>query len=351
MPRILLFTGCVNQPLSYARSASGKGIASFFVDEQTGAVESGPIHTGIVNPTFVALSPDGTKLAAITETEHRPEDEIVLFAVDRATGTLTLLGRQSTGGDVACHCAFDATGQAVAAANYSAGNPGRGFAVSIHRLDAGRPGPSLSAIIHPGSGPNLQRQTRSHAHCVRWTPDNRYIAVVDLGLDNVRLYRADNFTLASETTLPPGSGPRHIAFHPSKPLAYVMAELEPAVSSFAYADGRLELLMTEPVQPPVSGGSGIVVAPTGTHLFVGDRGNKAVVRFDIDPLSGIASFARATPCGGDVPRDLAFSPSGTILAVANVMSDAVVLFRHAPGGALTPLATVATGTPTAVAFL
>jgi 6-phosphogluconolactonase len=351
MPRVLLFTGCVNQPLSYANPVSGKGIASFFVDEDTGAAEPGPVYADIVNPTFIALSNDGSRLAAVSESEDQPADVLSLFAVNAATGALTLLGRQSTRGTTACHCAFDAAGTMVATANYTAGAQPPGDAITVHRLDAGGPGPAVTHIVHDGTGPNAQRQERSHAHCVRWTPDQRYIAVVDLGIDSVRLYRATDFSLASEVRLPAGSGPRHIVFHPTKPLAYVMAELQPGVTTFAYAEGRLDVLATDLVQPAVSGGSGIVVAPSGTHLFVGDRGNKSVVRFDIDPGTGIASFAVATPCGGDVPRDLAFSPSGTILAVANVMSDGVVLFRHAPDGGLSPLSTIATGTPTAVAFL
>ena len=347
MPRTLMFTGCVNRPLSYAKTVSGKGIASFFLDEASGTAEAGPVFTDIVNPTFIALSPDGSRLAAISETEDEAEDSISLFAVNATTGGLVLLGRQSTRGTVACHCAFDATGTLIGAANYSRK---AGDAISIHRIVGNRPGEALTSITHSGKGPNAQRQERSHAHCVRWTPDNRYIAVVDLGIDKVLVYRADDFSLASEVALAPGCGPRHIVFHPTKPFAYVMAELQPGVTTLAYADGRLAALATEPVQPSVSGGSGIVMAPDCTHLFVGDRGNAAVARFTIGEDS-IARYASSTPSGGDIPRDLAFTPSGTVLAIANVLGDAVTLFRHAADGALAPLAKVATGTPTSVAFL
>ena len=242
MPRVLLFTGCVNQPVSYAKAASGKGIASFFVDPDTGAAEPGPVYTDIVNPTFVALSVDGSKLAAVSETEDQAEDSLSLFAVNAVTGELTLLGRQSTRGTTACHCAFDAAGTMVAAANYTAGSKPAGNAITVHRIENGVPGPALTDIVHNGSGPNAARQERSHAHCVRWTPDQKFIAVVDLGIDSVRLYRATDFSLASETKLPAGSGPRHIVFHPHKPLAYVMSELQTGVTTLRYADGRFEIL-------------------------------------------------------------------------------------------------------------
>ena len=351
MPRVLLFTGCVNQPLSYAKAASGQGIASFFVDPASGAAEPGPVYTGIVNPTFVALSPDGSKLAAVSESEDQPEDVLSLFAVNASTGELTLLGKQSTRGTTACHCAFDAAGTMVATANYTAGSQPAGNAITVHRLEGGVPGPALTNIVHSGKGPNENRQERSHAHCVRWTPDQRYIAVVDLGIDSVRLYRATDFSLAREITLPAGSGPRHIVFHPNKPLAYVMAELKPAVTTLAYSDGRFDIVATEPTDAGAADGSGIVVAPGGTHLFAGDRGRMAVARFAIDPVTGVASYAGSTPSGGDSPRDLAFGANGKLLAVANVRSNLVQLFTHGSDGTLTPLSSIATGTPTGVAFL
>lgn len=350
MPRVLLFTGCVNRPVSYAKAASGKGIASYFVDPETGAAEPGPVYTDIANPTFVALSGDGRFLAAVSESEDQPQDTIHLFAVNAGTGELTLLGSESTRGTTACHCAFDAAGTMVATANYSAGSAPAGDAITVHRLEGGVPTPALTSIVHSGSGPNARRQERSHAHCVRWTPDQKYIAVVDLGIDSVRLYRATDFALAGEAKLPAGNGPRHIVFHPSKPFAYVMSELHTGVTTLRYAGGQFELIATHAV-PGGADGSGIVIAPDGTHLLVGDRGQHAVARFAIDPISGVATYAASTPSGGNTPRDLAFGANGRVLAVANVRSDNVQLFAHGSDGTLTPLASIPTGTPTGVAFL
>ncbi len=351
MPRTMLFTGSVNQPVSYAGTPSGKGIASWFVDPGTGTVEPGPVYGDIVNPTFVVLSGDGSRLAAVSESENLPTGMLSVFSVNAETGELTLLGQQSTRGTTACHCAFDATGTMVAAANYTAGTQPPGDAVSVHRLEDDVPSPALTHIVHEGSGPDAARQERSHAHCVRWTPDQHHIAVVDLGMDSVRLYRATDFTLAAETKLPAGMGPRHIAFHPHKPMAYVMGELQTGVATLAYAEGRFELVAVEPAGPGSLHGSGIVVAPGGTHLFGGDRGNHAVARFAVDPVTGVAIYAGVTPSGGIHPRDLAFGANGRLLAVANVLSDTVQIFAHSSDGTLTPLASIATGTPTGVAFL
>lgn len=351
MPRVLLFTGCVNRPVSYAPTPKGQGIASFFVDPETGAAEPGPLFTDIVNPTFVALSADGKLLAAVSETEDQPVDSVTVFSVHAETGALTRLGQQSTRGTTACHCAFNAAGTMVATANYTAGSQPPGDAATVHRLADGLLSPALTRIVHIGSGPNAARQDRSHAHCVRWTPDQKYIAVVDLGLDSVRLYRSTDFSLASEAKLPGGSGPRHVAFHPTKPFAYVMTELQTGVTTLRYTDGHFEILAVAPAGPGATDGAGIAIAPDGTHLFGGDRGNNALARFAIDPVTGIATYETSTPSGGILPRDHAFGAGGRLLAVANVRSDAVQLFTHASDGRLTPLSSIATGAPTAVAFL
>ena len=130
-----------------------------------------------------------------------------------------------------------------------------------------------------------------------------------------------------------------------------MGELQTGVTTLAYSDGAFEILAVEPAGPGAGHGSGIIVAPGGTHLFGGDRGNHALARFDIDPTTGIATYADSTPSGGVHPRDLTFGANGRLVAVANVLSDTVALFTHGSDGSLTPLATIATGTPTGVAFL
>ncbi len=139
-------------------------------------------------------------------------------------------------------------------------------------------------------------------------------------------------------------------FHPTKPLAYVMSELQTGVTTLRYADGQLEILATHLV-PGGGDGSGIKVAPDGTLLLVGDRGNHAIARFAIDPVTGIATYVASTPSGGEIPRDLDFGANGRLLAVANVRANAVQLFSHGSDGTLTPLSTIVTGTPTSVAFL
>ncbi|HEY0032910.1 MAG TPA: beta-propeller fold lactonase family protein, partial [Devosia sp.] len=114
-------------------------------------------------------------------------------------------------------------------------------------------------------------------------------------------------------------------------------------------------LAIEPTTPePVQGNSGsaIEIAAGGKHLYVGNRGHDSIGGFAIDQATGIARLIGTTPCGGRVPRDFAFDPTGQILVVANQESDLLSIFRYqGDTGALLPIgAPIPSGSPTAIAF-
>ena len=364
MSSALFFTGCVNRPIGYVAKPAGKGIAAFRLDLDTGAVEALGVTEGIDNPTFLEVARDGLSLSAVSEVAGWNEGDITAYGIDHARGTLTYLSKQPTRGDGPAHNSHDQTGRFAGIANYS-GLPAEARpnqSIAIYPRDAeGTLHPPVAEMRHHGTGPVAGRQDRPHAHCIRWTPDNRFVVVADLGVDKLVVYRFDaaNGALSphGETAMPPGSGPRHFRFHPSLPYAYCVNEMTSELTSLGFdADaGTLEILAVEPTTPqPVEGNSGsaIDIAGGGRHLYVGNRGHDSLAGFAIDQDTGIARLIGTTPCGGRVPRDFAFDPSGTVLVVANQNSDFLTLFRYAPdGGALLPLGQrVATGSPTAIAF-
>lgn len=366
MSKSLLFVGSCNRALPYFAKANGKGIAAFRIDDETGAVEALGVTEGIDNPTFLATTADGKTLCATSEVLGWNEGTITAYAIDRETGNLSYIDKQPTRGDIAAHLSFDAASRYVASVNYSVGpttaRPNRAVVVYPMAAD-GELGPPVAEVSHAGKGTDPVRQDRSHAHCVRWTPDNRFVVVADLGLDKLVIYAFDAATGGlrphGELAMPPGSGPRHFAFHPTLPFAYAVNEMASTVASLAFdaRAGSFKLLGVEATVPAAALGhshcSAIKIAPSGKHLFVGNRGEDTIARFDIDPATGLTTRAEATPAGGKTPRDFAFDPSGKYLAVANQDNDQVALFRYdAASGALTPFgAPIATGTPTAIAFV
>lgn len=365
MPRNLLYVGGCNRALPYFASANAKGIACFHIDPETGAAQLAGITEGIDNPTFLAVASDGKSLCATSEVLGWNEGVISAYAINRTTGALSYLCKQPTRGDIAAHLSFDRTGKFAASVNYSVlpmdAMPNRSLAI-FPRSDNGALGPVAAEAGYEGNGKDPARQERPHAHCVRWTPDNRFVVVADLGADKLRVHAFDaaagKISPHGEASLPAGSGPRHFVFHPSLPYAYSVNELASTVASFAFdaAKGSFELLAVEATVPQEALAhnhcSAIKASRDGKHLFVGNRGHDSIGCLAIDQATGIASFASTTPSGGKTPRDIEFDPSGKVLAVANQDSDSISLFRYdsRDGGLALFGDPIRTGTPTALSF-
>jgi 6-phosphogluconolactonase len=361
--KALMFVGSCNGPLSYVEHPAGKGITAYRLDLRSGAAEELASITDVPNPTFVAVSPDGATLLAASELDGQAEGLVTAYRIDAENGRLRQLGRESSRGWTPAYVGFDRTGRFAGVINYGAvpADAPAGASVVVYELLADGGLRVAAEATHSGSGPNAARQDRPHAHCVRWSPDNRFVLVADLGIDRVVVYRFDAATgrieRHGEIVLPAGDGPRHLTFHPSGRHLYVVNELSSTVASFAYDDaaGAARLVGEESTLPRggFSGNacSAIGIAPDGRHLFAANRGHDSLAGFAID-AEGIARFTGATPCGGHVPRDFSFDPSGRIVAVANQASDAVSLFRFDPeNGQLAPLGSpIPAGSPTAIAF-
>jgi 6-phosphogluconolactonase len=363
MPSALVYIGGVNRGIGYVANAAAEGIAAFEIDLDSGASRALGVTRGIDNPTYLALSPDGGTLVAVSEVDGWHEGVVSCYRVDPSNGVLRYCNKQPSRGDYTCHTGFDPTGRFVGVANYGGMPitelPNRSFA--LYTVDE-ELSPPCAQVTHAGQGADAIRQTRPHAHCVRWSPDGRFLIVSDLGIDRLVVYRFDAVKGAvephGEVALTPGAGPRHVLFHPSLPILYCVNELDGTLVTMAFdaASGNLRPLATASTLPEAgySGNacSALAISKTGDHVYVGNRGHDSVACLVTDTATGIASFQSTTPSGGSVPRDIAFDPSGTTLAVANQESDHVALFRRdASTGALSALGPgIDVGSPTVIAF-
>ena len=363
MPRTLMFVGCCNRPLPYFATANGEGIAAFEFEEKTGRLSPLATTSGIDNPTYIVISPDGRTLYATSEVLGWNEGTITAYAIDSASGRLEYLNKQPTRGSIVAQASFDRTGRHLFAVNYGAGpmsqRPNQSVVV-FPLLPDGQLGAPAAEAAHHGRGLDPTRQERPHPHCAVATPDNRFVVVTDLGLDRLFVYRFGNgITPHSEMMLPPGSGPRHLVFHPRLPRAYVVNELNSTVTSLAFdsLEGRLTVLATSSTTPDPTIGvnhcSEIRISKDGRWLYVGNRGHDTLSRFSVDQASGLTRLLGNIPSGGKTPRHFAFDPSGAFVAVANQDSDLVsVLAVDSMTGDLTILPHSAqTGAPTCVGFV
>ncbi|HSH17117.1 MAG TPA: lactonase family protein, partial [Verrucomicrobiae bacterium] len=272
---------------------------------------------------------------------------------------LTLLNHAPTAGGAPCHLTLGSQGRAVLVANYSGGS------IISYRLEAdGRIGSRASFIQHTGSSVNQRRQEAPHAHGIYLDARDRFAYVPDLGIDEVVIYRFDAATGELELNspagvkLPPGSGPRHFALHPTKPLAWSLNELLSTVTALEVnpTTGALTAGITVSTLPAgfVGGNSTaeIFVHPTGRFLYASNRGHDSIAVFTIDETSGALSLVQHQPISGKTPRSFALDPTGRWLLAAAQGSDVVNVFRVDPasGRLATKPASVAVPVPVCLVF-
>ncbi|MFB7586109.1 lactonase family protein [Streptomyces sp. NPDC056169] len=308
-------------------SVGGLGVLAADVDPETGALTVTGASDGVADPSFLALA--GHVLHAVSETEP---GAVAAFDV---TGPVPRpLGEPvPVDGAGPTHLAL-AAGHLLTA-NYTSGS------VTVLPLGAdGTPRPATAVLRHEGSGDVPERQSGPHAHQVLPDPSGRWIVSVDLGTDSIRICALDPatgaLTLHGETALRPGTGPRHLAFHPSGTHAYVLNELEPTLTVCRWDAGAgvLEPLGETPVVPEGTTGpsypSGVVVAPDGRFLWAAVRGDDTLAVLALDPDGAKADLVATVPCGGAWPRDLTLDPSGRRLYAANERSGDVTWFDLDP---------------------
>ncbi len=333
-PANFAFVGTYTQTRGRSRA---EGIYVFRIDPTSGALALAHTTTGIVNPSFLALDPQQRYLYAVNELSEvdGPNGGAVnAYAIDRATGALTFLNRQPAHGSLTCHLEVDHTGKYLLVANY-----GSGSVVAFPILDDGRLAPASDFVQHVGSSVNPERQEGPHAHSINIDAGNRFALTPDLGMDKVMIYRID---LAAGKLIPndppfaavaPGSGPRHLAYHPNRRLVFVINEIGSTMTSFHWDENRgaLEEIQTISTLPAgFTGRSSCAdchVSPSGKFLYGSNRGHDSIVIYAIDEATGRLALVGNESTRGRIPRNFGIDPTGTYLYAENQESDTIVTFR------------------------
>lgn len=343
---------------TYTSKTDSKGIYAYEFDAETGKLTLKGVAAETLDPSFVLVHPNGKYAYAANEGEKK--SMVTAFAVDAKAAKLTLLNQVSALGQSPCHLSFDKTGKYLFVANYSSGS------IAVFPILAdGRLGEHTAAVQHHGSGPNKKRQEGPHAHWIEASPDNKFVLVADLGLDEIVSYRFDaaKGTLTPNdppfTKLAPGAGPRHGVLSSDGKFFYVVSEMNATVTAFAYDGGKgtLKEFQVVPTLPKDFHGRNddaeITLHPDGKWLFASNRGHDTIAVFAVDPSSGMLRPAGEFPTGGKEPRHFAIDPTGRFLLVENQFSNSIVVFRIDPAtGGLTQVSkTDGVPSPVCLAFL
>lgn len=350
---MFVYVGTYTEP----PNGHGEGIYIFRFDASSGALTPIEVVSGIVNPSFLATTPDGRYLYAVSEID---EGQIVAYSRDERSGELTLLNRQPTHGASPCYVGIDAGGNLVYVANYNGGN-----IAAFPLLRNGRLNPATSVIAHEGSSINPRRQGEPHPHMIAPSPDDRFVLATDLGTDRVMIYEVDlssgdlrpNTQGAVSAEVPKGAGPRHFAFSPTGRVLYVINELSSTVTVFSYDHdtANLTALQTLSTLPDNFSGESycahILVSPDGRFVYGSNRYHDSLAIFAVNAADGTLSPITHEPTRGKTPRNFAMDPSSTWLLAANQESDTIVPFRRdLDSGMLTAVEAV-TSVPSPVAIL
>jgi 6-phosphogluconolactonase len=332
---------------TYTSKTSSKGIYAYRFDANKGQLTPIGVSAETVDPSFLAVHPNGKYLYAVNEIGNfngEVSGAVSAFAIDAKTGALKLLNQVPTRGAGPCYVSLDKSGSFLLVANYDSGS----IASFPVRAD-GSLGTASGFVQHSGTGPDKERQEGPHAHWIGTSPDNRFALAVDLGLDQVIVYGFDPdkgvFTpmLSGFAKLKPGSGPRHLAFHPDGKFAYVLSEMASSVTVFSYKakTGSFSALQTVSTLPNDYSGpkeaAEIAVHPSGKFLYTSNRGHDSIAVFSIDQKKGTLKSLGQVLTGGKTPRHFAIDPTGTYLLAENQESNNIVVFHIDPAsGGLTP---------------
>jgi 6-phosphogluconolactonase len=322
---------------TYTAKTDSKGIYSFRFDSSTGRLTATALAAPAQDPSFVTVASNYKYLYAVNELSEfdgKKSGAVTSYSLDPKSGKLNQLNQVPSGGADPCYVSFDQTGKYLLVANYTGGS------VSVFPVASnGRIGAASAFVQHIGSGPNKERQEGPHAHHIATSADNRFVFVVDLGLDEVVVYRFDPAKGSltpndpSFAKLAPGAGPRHMALHPNGKFAYVLNEVNSTVTAFAYDSkngsfSALQTLSTIPKDFTAHNDTAeIVVHPSGKFLYASNRGRDSIAEFTIDPAKGTLMLAGNFPTQGKTPRNFALDPTGKFLLAANQESNNIVVFR------------------------
>ena len=351
--RTIAYVGTYSSPQGPNR---GQGIHILEMNPSTGALAPRDLVKTESNPTWLAFNGDRTRLYSANEvaTPDTGSGSVSAYAVDRATGRLTLLNAVSSEGGGPAHLSIHPAGKHALVANYGGGSvavlpigaDGRLGSASDIKRHQGAVGPARASSAPPGSFA-ISGHDRPHAHMIEADPSGRFVLAADLALDQILVWRFDpaKGTLIPNdppsVALPAGDGPRHFVFHPKGQWFYSLQEEASTVVTFDYdaSNGRLSAKQTLSTLPRGFAGtnftSEIALSPDARFVYVANRLHDSIAWFTIG-ADGTLTWVGEEWTRGDYPRSFTIDPSGRFLFSCNQRSDAIASFGINPkSGALT----------------
>lgn len=325
--KTLLFIG------TYTQGMPDSGIYVCNFNSKTGEINL--ISTGhqLTNPSYLNLSPNGCYIYACTHSKLPIHGRVAAFGIDSINSKVSIINSQSSLGENPVYLSAHPTKNFVVNVNYTQGN------LSVYKtLDNGSLSQPIQAIQFKDSSIIKSRQEKSHLHAAVFSPDGNYVLFPDLGADKLRVFE---FEAQKEKPLTekkeikvkcvPGSGPRHLIFHPNGKYVYTIEELSGTISVYTFKNGKLDSVQrvfSYSKQLNDYAGADIHVSPDGLFLYASNRIENTISVFSINTTTGLLKLTGHHSTYGDHPRNFTIDPGGNFLLVANLNSNTIIVFKR-----------------------
>ncbi len=370
-----------------SKGSSG-GIHVFLLDQNDGSLIKVSHVSGDVNAGIVCISPDQRFLYSVDERKDLDGRSgagggICSYAIDPETGFLAFINSTQSMGAYPCYIAIDSGGTHVLVSNHGnhtdvvtrvvVDDQGKyrvdiqydhGSIAMFPVRENGSLGEACDVKVLTGSSIDPDFQMSPHPHSINIDITNKFAIVCDKGTDRIITYRInyDEGKLVPNSppffAAVPGSGPRHLAFHPDLPYLFINNEINSTIDSYSFDTDTGELALVhglrtlppdyvpeDPSDPFAKNyPADIQIHPTGKYVCVSNRGHNSIATYKIDQKSAKLTLLGFTPTQGAITRALSFDPSGRFLFAANQRTGSIVSFlfdvengKLSPTGAVTQI--------------
>lgn len=305
---------------AYTLVASGYGkkeeeTIGFYKVNKEGKVVQELLYSGYENPSF--LTQVGNRLVIIQE----KGDEAIVSIHERKEAELELLDTITVAGTDLCHISYSARWSILLGACYGTGHV---FAIKV-----GEDG-KLEVLNLIKQEPNQEGVSR--AHCMVPSPNEDYAYGVNIASDQIVCYKLNEKGITINDAfphlqLPLGEGPRHMKWHPTLEVDYVITEYSNRlfVLQGGKEDGSLEIIQTIELlkeQRGESYGATLCINGEGTMMYAANRGMDTITQLSIE-ADGKLVYVQETSAYGCWPRHIALTQDDKSLLIANQKSGKV----------------------------
>jgi len=305
---------------------TSEGIYKLSLNPKSGEITKNELLVEVENPSFLDVSKDGKNVYAVQENE---KGMVFSYQWNADTTKLIEVSSATTNGMHPCYVSLGDKGNLLAAGNYSSGN------LSFYQIEKnGKINDQFQTKQHQGSGTLIPRQESPHVHSVKFYK-NKFLYVVDLGIDKVVSYPIDKGVLGEgkiALNTSEGDGLRHVAFHPTNNVVYLISEFTNTIiiATIDEESGVLTTIQKVSSLPDnyakESFAADIHISNDGRFLYASNRGHNSIAVFSI-ATNGKLTLVNHTDTKGSWPRNFALSKDNKFLLVANQHGNNVTVFK------------------------